>query len=182
MRSIGENRLEPGGSIGTGESVITRDHSPDCPANPIVVCGHILIMAALEVCAQNPPKNCGRGKIFWFLHYPSIIHWSVYECLASLPSARTRETLPQASLLTACSSFRNALFLALHFLMLTNAKARLMVLTEACGATSLGNSDKGRRRAFLDSLTRRRSVLVSIILCLPGMGRFFTSPLFWNQL
>ena len=64
--------------------------------------------------------------------------------------------LAQASLLTECSSFRNALFLALHFLMLTDAKARLMVLTEACSAISLRNSDKGRRRAFLDSLTQRR--------------------------
>src|SRR5207302_2359164 len=52
-------------------------------------------------------------------------------------------SLVQASLLIACSSFRNTLFLALHFLMLTDAKALLMVFTEACCATSLRNSDKG---------------------------------------
>jgi len=98
------------------------------------------------------------------------------------PCVQSLYFLAQASLLTTCSSFRNALFLALNFLMLTHAKACLMVLTEACGATSLCNSNKGRRHAFLDSLTRRRGGLILIILCHPGMGRFFTSPLFWNRL
>src|SRR5205807_10404300 len=76
-------------------------------------------------------------------------------------------SLVQASLLIACSSFRSALFMALHFLMLTDAKALLMVFTEAYGATSLCNSDKGRWHAFLDSWTRWRWVLVS---------NFFWSP------
>jgi len=112
----------------------------------------------------------------------STIHSSLKITPSKSSCVQSLYFLAQASLLTACSSFRNALFLALHFLMLNNAKARLMVLTEACGVTSLRNSDKRRRCAFLDSLTRRLWGLVSIILCLPGMGWFSTSPLFWNQL
>jgi len=53
-----------------------------------------------------------------------------------------------------------------------------MVLTEVSGATSLRNSDKGRRHALLDSLTRWRWVLVLIIRYLLDMGRFLISLLF----
>src|SRR5205807_1778621 len=108
----------------------------------------------------------------------STIHSSLKMTPSKSSFVQFLYSLAQASLLIACSSFRNALFLALHYLMLTDAKALLMVFTEACGATSLRNSDKGRRCAFLDSLTRWRWVLVSIFFGLPVIGRFFSSPLF----
>jgi len=88
-------------------------------------------------------------------------------CVQSLYSSA------QASLLEACLSCSNALSLALDYLMLTDAKPHLMLLTKACGATSLYNSAKGRCRAFLDILTSLRWVLVWLIVSLPGMGRFF---------
>ena len=93
----------------------------------------------------------------------STMHSSLKMTASKSSCVQSLYFLAQAGLLTACSSFRNSLFLALHFLMLTNTKAHLMVLTEACGATSLHNSDKGRRSAFLDSLTSWQWVLVSII-------------------
>src|SRR5437899_8103974 len=74
----------------------------------------------------------------------STIHSSLKMAPSKSSFIQFLYSLAQASLLIACLSFRNALFLALHFLMLTDAKAHLMVFTEACGATSLRNSDKGR--------------------------------------
>jgi len=66
---------------------------------------------------------------------------------------------------------RSALF-ALHSLMLSSASTRLVVRTDALGATSLVNSRRGSRLAFFDSLARRRHVRAVISRGLPDLGRF----------
>jgi len=66
---------------------------------------------------------------------------------------------------------RSALF-ALHSLMSSSASTRLVVRTDALGATSLVNSRRGSRLAFFDSLTRRRHVQAVISRGLPDLERF----------